>query len=390
MTRTVLSRSCVRTAPVPSSLPSSTTTISRSTGSSTDRIRRTISATVLRSLKTGTMTDSVRNRGSAVSSLMPSSLTLSPEPLVGAGETFAEVDLGAPAEHLGRKRDVGPAPHGIVDGKRLEDDLGARAGDLEHGVSELEHGELVRVADIHRTGPIGVEEGEDAAHLVVDVAVRPRLRPVAVDCEGRAFEGLDQEVRDDAPVAGPQAGPEGIEDAYDLDVEVLRPVIRHCHRLGEALRLVVHAAGTDRVDVTPVPLVLRVDLRVAVDLARGRKQVPGPGGLRETKGVVGAERADLQGLDRVLEVVAGARRAGEVQDGVHATVDREELRDVVLLELERGRVEEVLDVLDPAREQAVDGEDVPAATDERAAEMRAQEPGATRDDGAGHQRPRPS
>src|SRR5256714_3316778 len=232
ITRTVLSRSCVRTAPVPSSLPSSTTTISRSTGSSTDRIRRTISATVLRSLRTGTMTDSVRNRGSAVSSLMPPSLTLSPEPLVGAGETFAEVDLGAPAEHLGRKRDVGPAPNGIVHGKRLEDDLGARARDLEHGVGELEDGELVRVADVHRTGPIGVEEGEDAAHLVVDVAVRPRLRPVAVDGERLALEGLDQEVRDDAPVAGPQAGPEGIENAHDLDVQVLPPVVGHGPRLG--------------------------------------------------------------------------------------------------------------------------------------------------------------
>src|SRR6266513_1355703 len=388
MTRTVLSRSCVRTAPVPSSLPSSTTTISRSTGSSTDRIRRTISATVLRSLKTGTMTDSVRNRGSAASSLMPSSLPLSPAPLVGAGETFAEVDLGAPAEHVGRKRDIGPAARRIVDGQRLEHDLGARSGDLEHGMSELEHGELVRVADVHRTGPVGVVEGEDAAYLVVVVAVRPCLRPGAVDRERLVVHGLDQEVRDDATVAGPQAGPEGVEDAHDLDVEVVRPVIRHGHRLGEALRLVVHRAGTDRVDVTPVPLVLRVDLGVAVDLARRRKEVPGAGGLGETEGVVGAERADLQGLDRVLEVVAGARGAGEVQDGVHATVDREELRDVVLLELERGGVEEVLDVLDPAREQAVDGEDVPPPTDERAAEGRAQEPGATRDDGAGHQRPR--
>src|SRR5205807_5161222 len=48
------------------------------------------------------------------------------------------------------------------------------------------------------------------------------------------------------------------------------------------------------------------------------------------------------------------------------------------------------DVLAPAREQRDDGEEVPAATDECAAEVRAQEPGATRDDGAGHQRPRPS
>src|SRR5438034_316671 len=168
------------------------------------------------------------------------------------------------------------------------------------------------------------------------------------------------------------------------------PVVGHGHRLGEALRLVVHGARTDRVDVTPVPLVLRVDLRVAVDLARGRQEVPRTCGLRDTEGVVGAERAHLEGLDRILEIVAWARGAGEVQDGVHAAVDRKELRDVVLLELERGGVEEVLDVLDAAGEQAVDGEDVPTAKDERAAEVRAQEPGATGDDGAGHQRPRPS
>src|ERR1700730_13236889 len=258
MTRTVLSRSWVRTAPVPSSLPSSTTTISRSMGSSTDRIRRTISATVLRSLKTGTMTDSVRNRGSA--------LTSPPERVVGECDTVAEGDPGAPAEHAGRKSDVGPTPHGVVDGKRLEDDLGTGSRDLEHGVGKLQHGELVRGADVHRAGPVGVEEGEDALHLVVDVAVRPRLRSVAVDGEGLAFEGLDQEVRHDAPVAGPQGGPEGVEDAHDLDVEVVGPGIRHGQRLCEALRLVVDAAWTDGGDVTPVPLVLRVDLWVAVDL----------------------------------------------------------------------------------------------------------------------------
>src|SRR3984893_7464086 len=345
MTRTVLSRSCVRTAPVPSSLRSSTTTISRSMGSSTDRIRRTISATVLGSLQTAAGTYGVRNRGSAVSSLVPSSLTFSPEPVVGEGETFAEVDLGAPAEHVGRKSDVGPTPHGVVDGKRLEDDLGTGSRDLEHGVGKLQHGELVRVADVHRAGPVGVEEGEDALHLVVDVAVRPRLRSVAVDGEGLAFEGLDQEVRHDAPVAGPQAGPEGVEDAHDLDVEVVGPGIRHGQRLCEALRLVVDAAWTDGGDVTPVPLVLRVDLWVAVDLARGREQVPGPGGLRETESVVRAERADLEGLDRMLEVVAGACGAGEVQNGVNAAVHREELRDVVLPEMESGRVEVVLDVI---------------------------------------------
>src|SRR5262245_58786234 len=219
-TRTVLSRSCVRTSAVPSRLPSSTITISRSTGSSTDRIRRTSSATVLRSLKTGTMTDSVRNRFAA-SSLGPSSLTLPPEPFVGAGETFAEVDLRAPAEHVVREGDVGPAAHRIVDGERLVHDLGARPGDLEHLLCEVEDGELVRVPDVHRTDPVGVEKGEDPAYLVVDVAVGAGLRPVAVHGERLSLHGLDQEVGHDPSVAVAQAGTVRVEDAHDLDVDVV-------------------------------------------------------------------------------------------------------------------------------------------------------------------------
>src|SRR5262249_61782230 len=94
-------------------------------------MRRTISATVLRSLKTGTMTDSVLNRA-AVSSLGPSSLTLPPEPFVGAGETFAEVDLRTPAEHVVRERDVGTTAHRIVERERLEHDLRDPARGVAH------------------------------------------------------------------------------------------------------------------------------------------------------------------------------------------------------------------------------------------------------------------
>src|SRR5262249_48205099 len=141
-------------------------------------MRRTISATVLRSLKTGTMTDSVLNRA-AVSSLGPSSLTLPPEPFVGAGETFAEVDLRTPAEHVVRERDVGTTAHRIVERERLEHDLRGRAGDVEHCLRQLEHRELVRVPDVHRTDPVGGEQRGDAPHLGVDVAVRPGRGAVA-------------------------------------------------------------------------------------------------------------------------------------------------------------------------------------------------------------------
>ena len=59
MTRTVESSRAPRTFSDPSLDPSSTTISCRTRGISTARMRRTISATVARSLKTGMMTDSV-------------------------------------------------------------------------------------------------------------------------------------------------------------------------------------------------------------------------------------------------------------------------------------------------------------------------------------------
>ena len=47
-----------------------------------------------------------------------------------------------------------------------------RAGDLEGQLGELADRELVGVADVDRAGDVGVEQGEEAADLVVDVAER--------------------------------------------------------------------------------------------------------------------------------------------------------------------------------------------------------------------------
>ena len=63
ITRTVESPTAASTLSVPSDEPSSTTITSMSTGSSTARIRRMTSATVERSLNTGTITDSRRVLG---------------------------------------------------------------------------------------------------------------------------------------------------------------------------------------------------------------------------------------------------------------------------------------------------------------------------------------
>ena len=58
-----------------------------------------------------------------------------------------------------------------------------------------------------------------------------------------------------------------VEDPDDLRAQAVHLAVGHRDGLGEALRLVVHAARPDGIHVAPVGLGLRVDLRVAVDLA---------------------------------------------------------------------------------------------------------------------------
>ena len=73
--------------------------------------------------------------------------------------------------------------------------------------------------------------------------------------------------------------------------------------------------------------------RVAVDLGGRGQQEPRAFGLGQAERVVRAERADLERLDRQLEVVDRAGRAGPVQDVVDRAVDVDVLRDVVADEL---------------------------------------------------------
>ena len=96
-------------------------------------------------------------------------------------ETVLELDLGLPAENLLRARDVGLTHLRIVDGKRLEHDLARRSGQPDDGFGELEQRLLVRVAEIYREVLVRLDEQDDPADQVIDVAEAPRLRAVAED-----------------------------------------------------------------------------------------------------------------------------------------------------------------------------------------------------------------
>ena len=179
-----------------------------------------------------------------------------------------------------------------------------------------------------RCSPLSAS-ADQAADQVVDVAEAAGLGAVAEDGDRLALHRLADEGRDRAAVVRAHPRPVGVEDPDDRGVDALLAVVGHRQRLGVALRLVVDAAGADRVDVAPVGLRLRVHLRIAVDLARRGQEEAGALELRQPERVVRPVRADLQRLQRQPQVVDRARRAREVVDEVDRLLDPDRLGQIM-------------------------------------------------------------
>src|SRR5205807_1791698 len=93
-------------------------------------------------------------------------------------------------------------------------------------------------------------------------------------------------------------------------------------------------------------------------------------------------------LDRHLQVVLRGRGAGEVQHRVDVAGHVHVVGDVVLDEGEPVHAEELVHVGDVPRDEVVDGDDLVAAGQQGATQMRPEEAGPTGDDSP-HQRPIP-
>ena len=263
------------------------------------------------------------------------------------------------------------------------DDLRARPGDLDDGLRELEQRELVRIADVHRLVIAGLGEADDAVDQVADEAERTGLGPVAEDGDRPVLQRLAHEGRDGAAVVRAHPGAVGVEDADDRGVHALLAVVGHRERLGVALGLVVDAARADRVDVAPVALGLRVDLRVAVDLGGRGGQEARAVQLGQAERVVGAVGADLERVQRQPQVVDRRGGRGEVVDEVDRLVDEERLDDVLVQVHELGRAD-VLDVGEGAGLEVVDADHPMTAPQQLVTEVRAEETRPTRDQTGGH------
>lgn len=112
-----------------------------------------------------------------------------------------------------------------------------------------------------------------------------------------------------------------------------------------------------------------MDRRVAVNFTGGRLQDLELQPLGEPEHVDGADDAGLGRLHRILLVMDGRGRTGEVEDLIH--LDEQRMRDVVTQKLEAFVVEEMRDVAARAREEIIDAENLAARLEQPVTEVRA-------------------
>ena len=167
------------------------------------------------------------------------------------------------------------------------------------------------------------------------------MRAVAIDGDVIATKRLHYEVADHTPVVWLHARPVGVEDAADPYVGPVLSVIVEKEGFGTALAFVVAGADTDRVDVAPIVFPLRMDLRIAIDLACRSLEDTSTAAPRHSKRIDRTEDRSLNRRDGVVLIMNGACRAGEIVDPIDLKIDR--LLDIMPNELEAGIIDEVAD-----------------------------------------------
>jgi hypothetical protein len=150
-------------------------------------------------------------------------------------------------------------------------------------------------------------------------------------------------------------------------------MIGHGDGFLESFGLVVNAAGSYGVDISPVFFRLRVYEGVSIDLGRGGYEDPCMFGLCETQAVVRTQGAHFEGLDRDLQVVDRAGGRGKMKDIFQFAGNMDEFTHIMMIEFEVLQFKKVFYVPEVAGDKIIHPDDVEAFLYEPVAQVGAQE-----------------
>ena len=91
--------------------------------------------------------------------------------------------------------------------------------------------------------------------------------------------------------------------------------------------------------------------------------------LGQAQSLVRAQGANLQGLNRDLEVINRAGRGGEVPDIIHGFIEKDELGDILLDEFEIGIAAQMGNVVHAAGHEVVDADHAGPAGEQQVGEV---------------------
>lgn len=153
----------------------------------------------------------------------------------------------------------------VVDWQVVEDDFVVGVGEFDDFFGELEDCYFVWVVDVYWFVDVVVEQVLDVFDQIVDVVEGVCLVVVVEDGDWFVVQCLVDEGWYDVFVVWLYMGFEGVEDVYDVGVEVVVVVVCYDYCFGEVFGFVVYVVWIDWVDVVLVVFWLWMNQWIVVD-----------------------------------------------------------------------------------------------------------------------------
>src|SRR3954453_21525867 len=131
--------------------------------------------------------------------------------------------------------------------------------------------------------------------------------------------------------------------------------------LSSPFAFVVTGSRTDGIDMADIGFRLRMDLRIAINLAGGSLQNPGRFPSGELKHMHGADDAGFHRSDRIALVVAWRGRTRQIVDAIDIGIDVDRVANVMFDKSEIRMIEQWSDVAHRTGEQIIDADNAVAA-----------------------------
>ena len=138
----------------------------------------------------------------------------------GTSEAVLERNCRLPVQQRFSATDIGTALHGIVLGQFVSLYRRRRSRHGDDLLSQFINSKFGGIAQIDRPNYIvrRLHQGNEPACQVIDITERPGLAAIAIKGNRLAFQRLDNEIGDDAPVIGVHSGAVSVEDTRHSDI----------------------------------------------------------------------------------------------------------------------------------------------------------------------------